>query len=319
MQTRPFGNSDMLITPIGFGAWAIGGNEWAHGWGAQEDAESISAIHAALDHGINWIDTAAVYGLGHSEEVVAAALKSRPAKPYIFTKCGVTWDSERVNHNNLSDIRREIEDSLRRLQVDVIDLYQIHWPIPDVDIEAAWEVMRDLQEQGKVRWIGVSNFSVQQLQRAQQIAAVTSNQPPYSMVRRDIEADVLPYCAQQNIGIIVYSPMQAGLLTGAMTIERASSLPADDWRSRDANFREPRLSRHLRLVEVLKVIAQRHGRTTAEVAISWTLRLPAVTGAIVGARNAQQISGIIGGGTLQLADEDIAQIESFEQANPIPA
>jgi aryl-alcohol dehydrogenase-like predicted oxidoreductase len=319
MQTRPFGNSDMLITPIGFGAWAIGGNEWAYGWGAQEDADSISAIHAALDHGINWIDTAAVYGLGHSEEVVAAALRSRPAKPYIFTKCGLTWGADREVQNNLRSIRQEIEDSLRRLQVDVIDLYQIHWPNPDPDIEAAWEVLRELQEQGKVRWIGVSNFSVQQLQRAQQIAPITSNQPPYSMVRRDIEADVLPYCQQQNIGIIVYSPMQAGLLTGAMTLERALSLPADDWRSRDSHFREPRLSRHLRLVDVLKGIAQRHGCTPAEVAISWTLRLPAVTGAIVGARNPQQIAGIIGGGTLQLTADDLAQIEAFEQANPIPA
>ncbi len=316
METRLLGNSDLHITPVGFGAWAIGGSGWEYGWGAQDDDESISAIHAALDHGINWIDTAAIYGLGHSEEVVARALKHRPSRPYVFTKCGLLWDDKGTVLNNLQHISREIEDSLRRLQVDVIDLYQIHWPVPDEDIEAAWEVMARLKESGKVRWIGVSNFNVDQLSRAQAIAPVTSNQPPYSLVRPEVEAEILPHCQQHNIGVIVYSPMGAGLLTGAMTLERSRSLPADDWRSREEDFREPRLVRHLQLVDLLKEIGSAHGRTPGEVAIAWTLRHPAVTGAIVGARNAKQIEGITGALEFRLSADEIKRIDQFVKANP---
>ncbi len=318
MRTRPLGNSDLLITPIGFGAWAIGGGGWAYAWGAQDDADSISAIHAALDHGINWIDTAAIYGLGHSEEVVAQALKGRSNRPYVFTKCERVWDDE----GNISgvlkaeSVRREIEGSLRRLQVDTIDLYQIHWPEPEPDIEEAWTELAKLKTEGKVRWIGVSNFNPTQMERIAKIAPITSLQPPYSMIQRDIEAEILPYCEQHNIGVIVYSPMQAGLLTGAMTAERAAELPADDWRSRNPNFQQPRLARHLALVEILKSIGQRHGRTPGEVAIAWTLRLKAVTAAIVGSRNAEQISGIIGAMDFRLSDPEITEIETFIQANP---
>ncbi|MBZ0280466.1 MAG: aldo/keto reductase [Anaerolineae bacterium] len=318
MQTRPLGNSDLLITPIGFGAWAIGGGGWAYAWGAQDDADSISAIHAALDHGINWIDTAAIYGLGHSEEVVAQALKGRSNRPYVFTKCERVWDDK----GNISgvlkaeSIRREIEDSLRRLQVDTIDLYQIHWPEPEPDIEEAWTELAKLKTEGKVRWIGVSNFNPAQMERIAKIAPITSLQPPYSMIQRDIEAEILPYCEQHNIGVIVYSPMQAGLLTGAMTAERAAKLSSDDWRSRNPNFQQPRLARHLALVEILKSIGQRHGRTPGEVAIAWTLRLKAVTAAIVGSRNAEQISGIIGAMDFRLSDPEITEIETFIQANP---
>lgn len=318
MQTRQLGNSDLHITPIGYGAWAIGGGGWEFGWGEQDDADSIAAIHAALDHGINWIDTAAVYGLGHSEEIVAQALKGRSNRPYVFTKCTRVWDaSGKVGRSLKADsIRRELEDSLRRLQVDVIDLYQIHWPDPEEDLEEAWSTLAQLQKDGKVRWIGVSNFNVEQLQRVQKIAPVTSNQPPYSLIKRDVENAILPYCLQQNIGVINYSPMGAGLLTGAMTLERARSLPADDWRSRNADFTEPRLLRHLQLVEILQEIANRHGRTAGEVAIAWTLKNPAVTGAIVGARSARQIDGIIGAGTFRLSADEVEQIERFCRENP---
>lgn len=318
MQTNQLGNSDLHITSIGYGAWAIGGGGWEFGWGEQDDADSIAAIHAALDHGINWIDTAAVYGLGHSEEIVAQALKGRSNRPYVFTKCTRVWDaSGKVGRSLKADsIRRELEDSLRRLQVDVIDLYQIHWPDPEEDLEEAWSTLAQLQKDGKVRWIGVSNFNVEQLQRVQKIAPVTSNQPPYSLIKRDVENAILPYCLQQNIGVINYSPMGAGLLTGAMTLERARSLPADDWRSRNADFTEPRLLRHLQLVEILQEIANRHGRTAGEVAIAWTLNNPAVTGAIVGARSARQIDGIIGAGTFRLSADEVEQIERFCRENP---
>jgi len=318
MQTRQLGNSDLHITPIGYGAWAIGGGGWEFGWGEQDDADSIAAIHAALDHGINWIDTAAVYGLGHSEEIVAQALKGRSNRPYVFTKCTRVWDaSGKVGRSLKADsIRRELEDSLRRLQVDVIDLYQIHWPDPEEDLEEAWSTLAQLQKDGKVRWIGVSNFNVEQLQRVQKIAPVTSNQPPYSLIKRDVENAILPYCLQQNIGVINYSPMGAGLLTGAMTLERARSLPANDWRSRNADFTEPRLLRHLQLVEILQAIANRNGRTAGEVAIAWTLNNPAVTGAIVGARSARQIDGIIGAGTFRLSADEVEQIERFCRENP---
>lgn len=316
MQTRQLGNSDLQITPVGYGAWAIGGSGWEAAWGAQDDNDSVAAIHAALDKGINWIDTAAVYGLGHSEEIVAKALKGRGKRPYIFTKSSKLWDKDRNVYSSLKSVRKEVEDSLSRLQAEVIDLYQIHWPNPDNEIEEGWAAMSKLRDEGKVRWIGVSNFSVSQMERAAKIAPITSLQPPYSLVERNIEAEILPYCEQNNIGVIAYSPMGAGLLTGAMTLERARNLPADDWRSRSENFREPRLLRHLQLVDILTAIGEQHGRTPGEVAIAWTLRLPVVTGAIVGARSAKQVDGIIGAMNFRLSAEEIEQIEAFCRANP---
>jgi aryl-alcohol dehydrogenase-like predicted oxidoreductase len=316
MQTKQLGNSDLYITPVGYGAWAIGGSGWQFAWGAQDDNESIAAIHRALELGVNWIDTAAVYGLGHSEEVVARAVKGwSGAKPYIFTKCGLRWDAKGNVQKVLAEdsIRREAEDSLRRLQVEVIDLYQIHWP-PEPDspqLEEGWSTLADLKRAGKVRWIGVSNFNVKQLRRAKSIAPITSLQPPYSLINRAVEEDILPYCLREGIGVIVYSPMASGLLTGAMTRERAAKLPKDDWRSSDPEFREPRLSRNLELVDRLKEIAQRHGRSAGEVAIAWTLRNPAVTGAIVGARNARQANGVMRAGELRLSDKEISEIEEF--------
>lgn len=319
MNTRQLGNSDMQITPIGYGAWAIGGSGWAGAWGEQDDGDSIASIQAALDHGINWIDTAAVYGLGHSEEVVAKALKGRAQRPYIFTKCSLIWDEARQVSNNLkaASLRRELEDSLRRLQVDVIDLYQVHTPnTTDADIEEGWTELAKMQQEGKVRWIGVSNFSVAQMERAARIAPITSLQPLYSLLDRGVEAEILPYCEANQIGVINYSPMGAGLFTGAMTAERAAALPADDWRSRNPNFQQPRLARHLALADILKDIGAAHGRTAGEVAIAWTLRLSAVTGAIVGVRNAQQVEGIIGAMDFRLSAEEIDRIETFCAANP---
>ena len=314
METRKLGNSDIKITPVGFGAWAIGGAGWEFGWGAQDDADSLAAIHRALELGVNWIDTAAVYGLGHSEEIVARALKEwRGPRPYVFTKCILHWDEKGKVHRvfKADSIRHECEDSLRRLQIQTIDLYQMHWP-PEDDgpgLEEAWQTLAALKKEGKVRWIGVSNFNVEQLKRAEQIAAVTSLQPPYSLIRRKIEAEILPHCEKQGIAVIVYAPMASGLLTGAMTRERAAALPADDFRSRNPEFREPRLSKNIELVERLRHVGARHGRTPGEVAIAWTLRLPAVTGAIVGARNAKQAEGVMRAGELKLSPEEIAEIE----------
>jgi aryl-alcohol dehydrogenase-like predicted oxidoreductase len=310
MQTRQLGNSDLHITPLGIGAWAMGGGNWAFGWGPQDDDESIGAIHAALDKGINWIDTAAVYGLGHSEEVVARALKGRSNRPYVFTKCERNWGADRQIFKSLkrADILAECENSLRRLQLDVIDLYQIHWPEPDEDVEEGWSTLADLQKQGKVRWIGVSNFNAAQLARAQAIAPVTSLQPPYSMIQTDIEAELLPYCGQNNIGTIVYSPMKSGMLTGAMTRERIENMPDDDFRKRTPNFQEPLLTRNLKLVEVLREIGNAHGRTPGEVAIAWALRRPEVTGAIVGMRSPAQVDGVIGAADFRLAADEINTI-----------
>ncbi|MFZ0138622.1 MAG: aldo/keto reductase [Candidatus Sulfotelmatobacter sp.] len=316
MQTRKLGNSDLQITPVGYGAWAVGGSGWQFAWGSQDDNDSIAAIHRALELGVNWIDTAAVYGLGHSEEVVARALKSWTGpRPYIFTKCGLRWDAQGNVQKLLSaeSIRREVEDSLRRLSLEVIDLYQIHWP-PDPDssaLEEGWSTLADLKREGKVRWIGVSNFNVRQLRRAQAIAPVTSLQPPYSLVHREIEAEILPYCLREGIGVIVYSPMASGLLTGAMTRERAARLPKDDWRRTNPDFTEPNLSRNLELVERLREIAKRHNRSIGEVAVAWTLRNPAVTGAIVGARNARQAEGVMRAGDLRLNDKEVNEIEDF--------
>jgi len=310
MKTKQLGNSDLFITPIGFGAWAIGGSGWEFGWGEQDDEASVAAIHRALELGVNWIDTAAVYGMGHSEEVVATALRNWPGqRPYVFTKCGLRWDEQGYVHRSLSpdSIRRECEDSLRRLDVDVIDLYQIHWPTDD--LEEGWSAMAQLQKEGKVRWIGVSNFDVEELRRAQKIAPITSLQPPYSLVRREVEQELLPYCRSDEIGVIVYSPMASGLLTGAMTRERAARLPDSDWRSRDVEFKDPRLSRNLELVERLREVGERYGRPPGQVAIAWTLGNAAVTGAIVGARNAKQVEGNVDAATLRLTNEEIAEIE----------
>jgi len=317
METRQLGKSDLNITSVGYGAWAVGGGGWQFAWGAQDDNDSIAAIHRALELGVNWIDTAAVYGLGHSEEVVAKALKTWfGAKPYVFTKCGLRWDGHGNVQKNLhaDSICREVEDSLRRLGVETIDLYQIHWPPeePDSpDLEEGWSILAALQRQGKVRWIGVSNFDVKQLRRAQSIAPITSLQPPYSLINRGVEQDILPYCQREDIGVIVYSPMASGLLTGAMTRERASRLPKDDWRSSDPEFREPKLSRNLSLVEQLREIGKRYGRSPGEVAIGWTLRNPGVTGAIVGARNAGQADGVMLAGEFLLTDKEVNEIEAF--------
>ncbi|GIV95463.1 MAG: oxidoreductase [Herpetosiphonaceae bacterium] len=318
MEQRQLGMSDLRITPIGFGAWALGGGNWSYGWGDQDDRESIAAIHRAIDLGINWIDTAPAYGLGHSETVIGKALKGLQHRPYIFTKCSMVWDAAGELSGNLkaASVRREVEDSLRRLQVDVIDLYQIHWPDPDADIEEGWETLAQLQAEGKVRYIGVSNFSVDQMNRIRKIAPITSLQPPYSLINRSIEDENLPYCREHHIGVIVYSPMQSGLLSGKMTRERAASLPENDWRSREPDFQEPLLSRHLRLVDQLRHIAERHGRSVGEVAIAWTLRDPVVTGAIVGFRSPRQVEELIGAATFRLSPEDLAELDAWIKANP---
>ena len=311
MQTRRLGNSDMDITPIGIGAWAMGGGGWEFGWGPQADADSLAAIQEALDRGINWIDTAAVYGLGRSEQVVGRALKSRAKRPFVFTKCSMVWnDFGEIGHSlKAASIRREVENSLSRLDIDVIDLYQVHWPDPNADIEEGWTEMARLQEEGKVRYIGVSNFNVRQMKRAQRIAPITSLQPPYSLLARDVEEEILPYALRSNIGVIVYSPMYSGLLSGAMTRARIEQFPADDWRRRNPNFQEPMLSRNLRLVQLLREIGDRYGRTPGEVAIAWTLHNFAVTAAIVGIRTREQVQGVIGAGDFRLDVLEAAQID----------
>jgi len=314
MQKRILGNSDLAITPVGYGAWAIGGSGWEFAWGPQNDDDSIAAIQRSLALGINWIDTAAVYGLGHSEEMVARALAGWPGtRPYVFTKCGLRWNGQGRVYRSLkaASIRQECEASLGRLRIDVIDLYQIHWPPEDdgPDLEEGWAALDALQREGKVRWIGVSNFSVEQLTRVQAIARVTSLQPPYSLIRRGIETEILPHCRREGIGVIVYAPMASGLLTGAMSRERAANLPPDDWRRRNPEFIEPHLSRNLALVERLRTVGNRQGRSPGEVAIAWTLRNPLVTGAIVGARSAMQAEGVMRAAELRLSEDDISEIE----------
>ena len=313
MEKRRLGNSDMEITRIGIGAWAMGGGGWAFAWGPQDDNESVAAIHAGLDKGLNWIDTAAVYGLGHAEEVVGRALEGRGKRPYIFTKCERIWNEKGEIAKSLKrdSIKAECEASLRRLKLDLIDLYQIHWPEPDQDIEEGWSAMAELQREGKVRWIGVSNFNAGQMRRCMPIAPVASLQPPYSIVSPEIEREILPYCRQNNIGVIVYSPMKSGLLSGAMTRERIAAMPADDFRRRTPAFNEPALTRNLQLAELLREIGSRHGRTAGEVAIAWTLRHPAVTAAIVGMRSAKQVEGVIGAAEFRLSDVEVRQIEGF--------
>ena len=318
MKKRRFGNTGMNITPIGFGSWAIGGAGWSHGWGPQDDNRAVEAVERAVELGINWIDTAAVYGLGHSEELIGKVLAGLKNKPLVFTKCSLVWNDNRRIGNSLKgdSIRRECEASLRRLNVDAIDLYQVHWPHPEHDIEEGWRTMAELKEEGLVRHIGVSNFNVEQMQRAHTIAPVESLQPPYSMLRRAIETDILPFCLEQNIGVIVYSPMLSGMLSGAMTRERALNLPPDDWRRNNKEFQEPRLSYNLELVELLKKTGKKHGLSAGEVAVAWTLRHPAVTAAIVGGRSAEQVEGTIGAAEMTFAQEEAREIETFIAAMP---
>jgi len=312
METKTLGNSDLRITPIGFGAWAIGG-DWEFGWGAQDDRQSVAAIHRALELGMNWIDTAAAYGLGHSEEVVARALQGwRGQRPYVFTKCGRIWNAQgKVDYSlRRESIRRECEASLRRLKTDLIDLYQIHWPAEDLNetIEG-WTTLLALQMEGKVRWVGLCNASVEEMEKLQSVAHITSLQPPYSLIRRGVETAQLPWCQKENVGVIVYSPMASGLLTGKMTRERISALPKTDWRTRNDQFKEPKLSENLKLVDRLRTVGTQHGRSPGEVAIAWTLRNPAVTGAIVGARNPKQVDGIIGAMDFRLTTSEIEEID----------
>ncbi len=318
MLKRKLGNSDLHITPIGFGAWAIGGGGWAFGWGSQEDADSIAAIREAIDLGINWIDTAAVYGLGHSEEVVAKALEGISQRPYVFTKCGRVWDEKGQIGKRLkaASIRAECEASLKRLKVDVIELYQMHWPEPDEDVEEGWQTMLKLKEEGKVRWVGVSNFSVEQMGRTGKFGPITSLQPPYSLIRPEVEDSILPYCQMHNIGVIAYSPMASGLLTGRMTRERIAAMPADDWRKeKNRNYQEPLLTRNLALVEKLTEIGSRHGKSPGEVAVGWVLRHAAVTGAIVGARKPGQLKELIGAADYRLTPQEVNEIQEFLKAN----
>ncbi len=316
-ETKQLGNSDLHLTPIGYGAWAIGGGNWEFAWGSQDDDESVKTIERALEEGINWIDTAAIYGLGHSEEVVARALKNSGKKPYIFTKCSMRWHSDRTIYRSLKafSVQEEIENSLKRLHVDTIDLYQIHWPNPEGEIEEGWEALAKLKEAGKVRHIGVSNFNVEQMKRVQKIAPITSLQPPYSLVNPAVENEILPFCKENNIGVINYSPMASGLLTGKMSAERIAQMPEDDWRKRSPNFKEPKLSRNLKLVELLKEIGKEHDVQPGVVAIAWTLHHPAVTAAIVGARRPDQVDGIMPAATFRLSEEEFKRIGQFLQAN----
>ena len=314
--TKQLGNSDMHLTAIGFGAWAIGGGDWQYGWGPQDDNDSIAAIHAALDAGINWIDTAAVYGLGHSEKVVGRALKASSAKPYVFTKCAMTWGDDRTIVQTLKKIREEVEASLRRLGVETIDLYQVHWPVPDAEIEEGWATMANLQREGKVRWIGASNFSVSQIERAMKIAPVTSLQPPYSMINRSAEPEILPFCLKHGIGVINYAPMHSGLLTGAMSKERVAAMPDSDFRKKAKQFQEPLLSRNLDLAELLRKIGAVHGVGAGVVAIAWTLHNPAVTAAIVGGRDARQVNGILPAAEFRLSEPEYEQIGDFLKSRP---
>jgi len=314
---RTLGNSDLQLSSIGFGAWAIGGGDWAYAWGPQDDNDSIAAIHRALDLGINWIDTAAIYGLGHSEEVVGRALKSSSARPYVFTKCGIRWKADRSPFRSLkaASIFEEIDGSLRRLGVETIDLYQIHWPDPEPEIEEAWASLNRIREQGKVRWIGVSNFNAEQMKRVQKIAPITSLQPPYSMLRRAIEAEILPFAEQNGIGVINYSPMVSGLLTGKMTAERVAAMPSDDWRRKAVEFNEPRLSRNLRLVGLLGEIGKGHSVSPGVVAVAWTLHHPAITAAITGGRSAAQVEELSAAMYLRLSEEEYGRINEFLASN----
>jgi len=323
MKRQRLGNTDLEITIIGLGAWAMGGGGWVYAWGPQDDTESVAAIHHAIDLGINWIDTAAVYGLGHSEEIVARSLNDIPPseRPWVFTKCSLVWDDKgNVTHSlEPASLRKELESSLRRLRVETIDLYQIHWAswwgaTTDSRLEEAWLALAGLQRQGKIRHLGVSNFDAAQLERIRPIAPVSTLQPPYSLLSRGIESEILPYCAAHGIGVIVYSPMKSGLLSGTMTRARIAAFPEDDWRRKSSEFREPNLTRNLNLVEKLRAIGARHGRSPAEVAIAWTLRPAAVTAAIVGARRPAQIDGFIGAADFRLSPEELEEIDREQRS-----
>jgi aryl-alcohol dehydrogenase-like predicted oxidoreductase len=311
MRTTELGSTGMEISRVGFGAWAIGGAEYDWGWGEQDDEQSIAAIHRALELGVNWIDTAAQYGFGHSEQVVGRALEGVDRKPFVFTKGGQPEGPNRTTLQTLKrdSLKRECEASLQRLGVETIDLYQIHWPIPDDEIEEGWTTLVELKEQGLVRHIGVSNFSVAQLRRAQAIAPVETLQPPYSLLDREVEEEILPFCEDEGIGVIVYSPMASGMLSGKMTRERIESLPDDDWRRRSERFREPQLSKNLELVERLKRVGERHGVSPGAVAVAWTLRNPAVDGAITGFRRPDQVEPILAAADLELSEEDLAELD----------
>jgi aryl-alcohol dehydrogenase-like predicted oxidoreductase len=320
MKISQLGSSNMWLTPIGFGAWAVGGNGGAFSWGPQDDNASIAAIHKAIDLGVNWIDTAPVYGLGHSEEIVGRAVKESHVKPFIFTKCGMVWNGNGEITRTLTEIRREVEDSLRRLQVETIDLYQIHWPVDDKeeDLLDAWTTMAELQHEGKVRYIGVSNFSALQMERCLSIARITSLQPPYSMINRACEEELLPYCLDHAIGVINYAPMHSGLLTGAMSKERVASLPPDDFRRKAKNYQEPYLTRNLAIADFLKQIGARHNVPAGVVAIAWTLANPAITGAIVGGRSPEQVEGIWPAAKFRLAKDELHEIQAFLESHPAP-
>lgn len=319
MKINQLGTSDMWLSPLGLGTWAIGGGNWSHAWGPQDDNASIAAIHRALDLGMNWIDTAAVYGLGHSEEVVGRAVKGHHIKPFLFTKCALVWDEKREVSRSTKHIRRECEDSLRRLQVERIDLYQIHWPVEGEDMLEAWETMAALKKEGKVRYIGLSNFPVQEMERLREVERITSLQPPYSMINRTAEAEILPFCREHAIGVINYSPQHSGLLTGAMTKERVAALPEDDFRRKAKNYQEPHLSRNLAIAEFLKSIGARHGVSAGVVAIAWTLANPAVTAAIVGARSPEQVDGVWPAAKFRLGEDELKEIEDYLTAHPAAA
>jgi aryl-alcohol dehydrogenase-like predicted oxidoreductase len=315
LPTVPLGRTGMDITRVGFGAWAIGGGDWAFAWGPQDDAESVAAIRHAVDQGINWIDTAAVYGLGHSEEVVREALSGIPAgdRPYVFTKCGVVWDSGDRHRTRragaAASIRAEAEASLRRLGTERIDLYQMHWPAEDgAALEEYWQVLLDLKQAGKVRAVGLSNHDAKQLEAAEILGHVDTLQPPFSAINRSVAAAELPWCQEHDTGVIVYSPMQSGLLTGRFSQARVASLPADDWRARSPEFASPAIERNLALADALRPVADRHGVGVAAVAVAWTLSWPGVTGAIVGARSPQQVDGWLAAGSLTLTEADLDEI-----------
>jgi aryl-alcohol dehydrogenase-like predicted oxidoreductase len=316
LSTSMLGRTGLEITRVGFGAWAIGGGGWEFGWGPQDDEESIAAIHRALELGVNWIDTAAAYGFGRSEQIVGRALEGVTERPYVFTKCSLLeGPGRRVIHNLTRDsILREAEASLERLRVDAIDLYQIHWPIPQADIEVGWSALAELKKQGLVRHIGVSNFDVKQLERIAHIAPIETLQPQYSLIERDIEREILPYAERAGIGVIVYSPMSSGLLTGKMTPERIAGLPDDDWRKHDERFLEPQLSRNIELVDRLMAVADRHNTTPGSVAVAWTLRHPAVDGAIVGFRRPDQVDPVLAAANLRLDQADFDLIEGRSDA-----
>lgn len=304
----------MELTAIGFGAWAVGGGEYAYGWGSQEDTDSIAAIQKAVDMGVNWIDTAAIYGLGHSEEVVGRALAQLEGEiPYVFTKCSLRWNEKREIYSSMTveGVRYEVEQSLRRLGIETIDLYQIHWPQPEEEIEEGWGALQDLIKEGKIRYAGVSNFSVAQMERIQKIGPITSLQPPFSLLKQDVATEILPFCEKNDIGVINYSPMQAGLLTGTMTAGRVAAMPEDDWRKNNPDFKSPKLEKNLALAKLLEEIGERHQVQPGVVAIAWTLANPAVTAAIVGGRTPEQVAGTATALKFRLSAEEVREIDGF--------